>query len=299
MELRWLEAFVALAETHSIRAAAGQLQISPATLAERISALEDYLGARLIEREVKGSHLTEQGKLYLRDARRLINDWHVIVGKVQAADSHPVHHLRIAFQERVFPPVVGRFLDEFLVRHPDIMPSFYNDQEIGIAEGLNGGQLDLYFAYCPLEPSCVGLVKRPVFRTRLGVLVPGKHRLAWKRSISLSELEGETLLLYPETREVSLRERELEALRAAKIRFFLFEGHLSPLYYTMPVQMGQGIAIVPWLLRDHKPPRIASIPLTDPLCQCTIDMLYHPENDNPALQTFLEEFGTQEGDDDP
>ncbi len=298
MELSWLEAFLALAETGSIRTAAAQLGISPATLSERVSALEAHLCVKLLDRGSRGTVLTEQGKLYLVDARKLLNNWQSILQQVQPLDTHPVSFLRMAFQEKALPPVVGRFLDQFLIRHPDVTPSLYNDQDVGIADGLGGGMVDLYFAYSPRESFCANLVRRPVFRTRLGVLVSNKHSLAWKNSISLSELDGETFLIYPETRETSLRERELDALRASGIRYSLFEGYASPLYYTLLVQMGQGVAICPILLRGHFPRYTTLLPLTDPLCQCTIDMLYHPENDNPALRLFLEEFGDQEGEDD-
>lgn len=293
MESSWLEAFVALAEQRSVRAAAAQLQISPAALSERVSALESYLCVKLLDRGARGSELTEQGKVYLRDARHLLGSWQDIVNRVQAMDSSPVHFLHMAFQEKALPPVVGRFLDGFLARHPDILPSLFNDQEVGIAEGLSSGRVDLYFAYSPQEASCADMVRRPVFRTRLCALVPAKHRLAWKQSISLSELDGETLLIYPETREPSLRNRELEALRAAGIRYTLFEGHVSPMYYTLLVQMNQGVAICPLLMRGHLPRHTALLHLTDPLCQCSIDMLYNPENDNPSLSLFLEEFGDQ------
>lgn len=295
MELCWLEAFLALAETGSLRTAAARLAISPSTLSERVSALEAHLGVKLLDRKARGTMLTEQGRLYLPDARKLLSDWQTILDQVQPMSTRPVRCLRLAFQGKVLPPLVGRFLDQFLLRHPDITPSLYNDQEIGIADGLGSGKVDVYFAYCPQEAFCADLFRRPVFRTRLGALIPNKHSLAWKNSISLRELDGETFLIYPETHATSLRERELDALRAAGIRYSLFDGHVSPLYYTLLVQMGQGVALCPMLLQGHCPRYTTLLPLTDPLCQCSIDMLYQPENDNPALQLFLKEFGNQEG----
>ena len=304
MELCWLEAFLALAETRSIRNAAAQLGVSPATLSDRVTALENHLGVKLLNRGTQGTDLTEQGKLYMTDARKLLSEWQNILRQVQPLDVRPTQILRIAFQEKVLPPVVGRFLDQFLVRHPDIVLSLYNDQDVGIADGLgvtdssDKGRVDLYFAYSPPESLCAGLVHRPVFHTRLGVLVPNKHPLVWKKAVSLQELDGEIFLIYPETQERSLRERELDALRASGIRFSLFGGYMSPLYYSLPVQMECGVAICPMLMRGHVPRYTTLLPLTDPLCQCSIDMLYHPENDNPTLRLFLEEFGDQEGVDD-
>jgi DNA-binding transcriptional LysR family regulator len=298
MESNWLKAFAALAETHSVRKAAARLQVSSATLSERVAALESYLGVNLFDRGVKGSELTEQGRLYLQDAYQLLNAWEVIVEQLRTMDSRPIHFLRLAFQEKVLPPVVARFLDEFLPRHPNIELSLYNDQEIDFAQGLNSGQVDLCFAYCPQGPSYVGLTRRPVFYTQLCALLPGDHRLAWKRSVCLSELDGETLLIYPETRDTSLRDRELEVLRVSGIRYSLYENHVSPVYYTLLVQMGRGIAICPGLLRGHNPRHTVFLPLTDPTCQCSIDMLYQPNNNNPALRLFLKEFGEREGEDD-
>ena len=51
MDPRWLEAFITLAETHSIRTASARLGTSPATLSDRISALEEYLGTKLLDRD--------------------------------------------------------------------------------------------------------------------------------------------------------------------------------------------------------------------------------------------------------
>lgn len=297
MELSWLEAFLALAETGNVRAAAAQLGVSPSTLSERVAALEEYLNVKLLDHRARRTTLTEQGLLYLDDARALLERWQVILEQVRTMDTRPVRCLRLGIQGRMLPPLVGRFLDQFLARYPDITPSLYNDQEIGLADGLGSGKVDLYFAYSPQEAFCANLSRRPVFHTRLGALVPNRHELAWKSSISLSELDGETFLLYPETRTTSLRERELAALRASGIRYSLFEGHVSPLYYTLPVQMGQGVAICPMQLQGHTPRYTTLLPLTDPLCQCSIDMLWLPDNDNPALRLFLEEFGTQEGED--
>lgn len=297
MELIWLESFVTLAETCNLRAAASQLGISPTTLSERIAQLESYLGARLLNRSRKGSALTEQGQVFLQDARKLLQSWSDISTHVQIMDSTPSSSLRIVFQDRSPVPVVCRFLDDFLMRHPDITPCLYSDQDIALEDGLLSGRVDLYFAYAPQITNPV-LARRPVFSTRLGVLLPTSHRLAWKPSLSLKELDGETLILYPETLDPSLRSLELAAIRASGIRYNLFKGELSPMYYSFPVSMGQGVAMIPWLMRTHKPPRVASIPLSDPLCQCTIDMVYSLENSNPALLTFLREYGDRTGVDD-
>ncbi|MGI6071880.1 MAG: LysR family transcriptional regulator [Lachnospiraceae bacterium] len=297
METIWLESFIALSEHHSMRAAANELCISTSTLSDRISSLEDSLGTKLIQRTAQGCLLTEQGKVYLNDAKNLLEDWHGIVSSVRKIKHETFCGLRLAFQGDSLVPVVGSFLDDFMSRHPDVELSLVDDYEVGIADGLGKDTVDLYFAYEPSEIALLGMVHRPVFRTRLCVIVSPNHPYARKGSVSLKELDGETLIIYPKTKETSLRDFELNMLRSAGIHFYLYEGNLSSRYYHNIVQMGCGIAIYPHLSIRHIPPKTSLLEISDSSCCCDIEMIYNPENSNPVLQMFLEEFGDTRGED--
>ncbi|MCD0504957.1 LysR family transcriptional regulator [Bordetella petrii] len=68
MELRHLRYFVEAARRRSITKAAAALHIVQPALTAQIKALEDELGARLLDRSARGVSLTQSGELAYRDA---------------------------------------------------------------------------------------------------------------------------------------------------------------------------------------------------------------------------------------
>lgn len=68
-----LQAFVAVAEKASFRAAAEDLSISPPALSRRIDKLEATLGSRLLDRTTRRVSLTNVGRQFLEEARAALN----------------------------------------------------------------------------------------------------------------------------------------------------------------------------------------------------------------------------------
>jgi len=62
--LDWLRVFAATAATESFALAAGELNVTPGAVSQRIKALEAYLGVELFQRYPQGVRLTETGKSY-------------------------------------------------------------------------------------------------------------------------------------------------------------------------------------------------------------------------------------------
>lgn len=295
MNPSWLEAFVALAETHSFRTAAARLNISAATLSDRVAALEEELGVVLLDRDASGSRLSERGEVYLPDAQRLLKEWTRISAQVRTLEEAPSTRLRMVVQGHLVPPPpLDDVLKNVLRRHYQMIPEMCEDREHGIEDGLQSGEVDIYFAFCPPTLSFPGVVHQTVYTTRLCALVHADHRLAKRESISLSELEGETLFLAPATKCPYLRVRELDALQAAGIRYNVIEGQFNPRMQDLLVSMGRGVAILPHSQCFTVAGVTAILPLTDPLCRCSMEMLYRQDNKNPALWQFLEEFGRTE-----
>lgn len=62
--LDWLRVFAATAATESFALAAGELNVTPGAVSQRIKALEAYLGVELFQRYAQGVRLTEIGRSY-------------------------------------------------------------------------------------------------------------------------------------------------------------------------------------------------------------------------------------------
>src|ERR1700693_2535132 len=67
-----MQAFVAVADLHGFAPAARKLGLSPSAVTRLIAALEDRLGARLLQRTTRQVALTDIGARYLERARAIL-----------------------------------------------------------------------------------------------------------------------------------------------------------------------------------------------------------------------------------
>src|SRR5438034_11684400 len=85
MELRHLRYFVAVAEEENVSRAALKLHVSQPGLSRQIRDLEDEIGFQLFERSAKALRLTAAGKVFLTEARAVLQHAEDAVKKARAA----------------------------------------------------------------------------------------------------------------------------------------------------------------------------------------------------------------------
>lgn len=69
-----MQAFVAVAELNGFAPAARKLKLSPSAVTRLVAALEERLGARLLQRTTRSVALTDAGRRYLERTRRILAD---------------------------------------------------------------------------------------------------------------------------------------------------------------------------------------------------------------------------------
>ncbi len=73
MQVAEVEAFVAIASSHSLSGAARRLGVLPMTISRRLASLEEELGVRLVHRTTRSVSLTPEGELYLPYAQSMLD----------------------------------------------------------------------------------------------------------------------------------------------------------------------------------------------------------------------------------
>jgi DNA-binding transcriptional LysR family regulator len=99
MELRHLRYFVAVAEEEHYGRAAERLRVAQPGLSRQIQDLEGEIGFKLFDRLPRGVKINAAGKLFLDDARRIlqpVNDAAARAGRVARGQSGT---LRVGFTE--------------------------------------------------------------------------------------------------------------------------------------------------------------------------------------------------------
>ena len=72
MTIFQMECFVAVAENLSFARAAEQLHVTQPAVTQQIHSLEKELNVRLLNRSTRSVKLTEEGKIFLQDARQIV-----------------------------------------------------------------------------------------------------------------------------------------------------------------------------------------------------------------------------------
>src|SRR4030088_1842863 len=84
-----MQAFVTVADLEGFAPAARKLGMSPSGVTRLIAALEDRLGARLLQRTTRQVTLTDVGARYLERARRILADVEEAEGSVRDERTRP------------------------------------------------------------------------------------------------------------------------------------------------------------------------------------------------------------------
>src|SRR5262245_25539473 len=117
IDLRDLEAFLAVAQTRNFRRAALERQVSVSSLSQRLRDMEERLGVRLMNRTTRSVALTEAGELLLARIAPAMNDVSGALEEVRGLRGVPSGRLRINAPppavDLVLAPMVAPFLEAF------------------------------------------------------------------------------------------------------------------------------------------------------------------------------------------
>ncbi|MBL8092717.1 MAG: LysR family transcriptional regulator [Anaerolineales bacterium] len=120
MDIEQLRLFLAIARLRVLSRAAMELDLSPATVSERLKALEVELGTRLFERQGRGVSPTPAGEAFRPYVERALDVLRQGEDAVQAATHGGVGSVTIAATVTTGAYLLGPALAEFQRAHPQV-----------------------------------------------------------------------------------------------------------------------------------------------------------------------------------
>ena len=190
--LRQLEYLVALSETRHFRRAAERCNTTQPTLSEQIKALEDRLGAQLIERSRSGVLLTPIGAAAIDIARRILRDADELRNIAASGDKSMRGVLRIGMPSTIGPYLLPHVVPTLHRTYPDLKLYVREELPQTLPRSLDEGTYDIIITPLPLRGD--DLVATDLFREPLFLTVGADHPLAAKTRIERSDLEGQEIL---------------------------------------------------------------------------------------------------------
>ena len=264
MTLQQLAYFVAVADVRSFTRAADSIGVAQPTLSRQLRALEEELGAPLIDRGGRdGPVLTPAGEAVLPLARRMLADMEG--ARVAVADIVGLRRgrLRVGATPSLCIGVLADVLRVFHGQYPDVRLELVESGSQPLVRALVRGELDVAMVIVPSGGVDATLYTTPLLRERLSVASPASGRAPASRgSMGMRELARRPLIVPRLGYDV--RETTLQAFADAGVTpdLAVQGGEMDAVLRL--VEAGTGVAVVPDLVFAGRP-RLRRTVLTPPL----------------------------------
>ena len=193
IEVRQLRYAVMTADTQSFSRAAAVLNVKQSTLSRRVLQLEDRLGVRLFERSTRGAEPTENGRVFIEQARRIVTDVDNLQTTARAVSYGEQGRLAVGYGSTLMAGNLRLAFSDYLTRYPDVQ---FDGVEAGPEKLLNCLQsrtIDVAVAPARMEES--GVKSRTLWSERLMVVLTNHHQLLENDRIYWQDLRREVFVV--------------------------------------------------------------------------------------------------------
>lgn len=193
MNLRHIEAFIAVAEELHFGRAAKRLHIEQSPLSRRIGRLEADLGVTLLNRNGRSVRLTAAGRVFLEDVRRVMLAWDQAQARMRDAVAGYHGTLRIGLAGGVGRMRLAALLALCRQEAPEVS---IRVSEVPLAQLLHGLGAGLFDAGLASVGHVEGeIVATPLWRDPFLVALPARHPLLAYKEVPLHEVVRYSLVL--------------------------------------------------------------------------------------------------------
>ena len=189
MELRHLRYFVAVAEALSFTKGAQRLHIAQPSLTRQIRDLEEEIGVRLLDRTRQKVRLTDEGRSFLADAKRVLNLAREIVESVQSLGRRETTALNIGYVANLFYDLLPVTLASFQHAYPTVSINLFDMTCGDQFRAIEDGRIDLGFVGLREAVAERNLQFRPIASYPVVAALPKDNPVAGKPVVRLKELE--------------------------------------------------------------------------------------------------------------
>jgi LysR family transcriptional regulator, low CO2-responsive transcriptional regulator len=193
MDFDQLVTFLHVAKLGSFSRAGTKVFRTQSAVSAQIRQLEQEYGDKLLDRSGKAVRLTPAGRVMFSYAERLVRLRDESLLAVADQGAAPRGTLSIGANEATCLYVLPDVFAEYCRLYPQVQISIYRNFSYKIIEKLENGSIDVGIVTLPVKsPS---LKVHSIFRDRLMLMVSPQNPLAKLRSVSVSDIARQPLLI--------------------------------------------------------------------------------------------------------
>lgn len=289
MELRHLRYFIAVAEQLNFSRAAAQLHIAQPPLSRQIQQLEDDIGVQLLVRSKRQVELTNAGRVFLEEAKKLILQAEHVTEVARRAEKGESGIIKIGIGSGL-GGVVGRVVTDHCQRFPDVDIECRDIFSTMQNEALRKRQIDVGFLRPPVDQLNLNL--ELLFEERFVVVLPKSHPMAKRRALRIRDIAHEPLIIFNRNISSGLYERILDLYRKRGYTPQLTVTHAEAHEEggTIMVASGKGIYIGVGAIvtRSVSGVDVSTVRLNEPDAKIEVYAAWWKGEQSPAVVAFLD-----------
>ncbi|MEQ5839519.1 LysR substrate-binding domain-containing protein [Paraburkholderia acidicola] len=281
-----VQAFIAVADRGSFQGAADALHVTQTAITQRLRKLEDFLGVTLIERTTRSIALTEIGRDFLPQARRLLGELADALVEIRETGIVRRGDVSIACVPTVGVQYLPRILQAYSARYPHNRIRILDHASSAVVEAVLRREAE--FGINIAGERHPELASVPLTEDRYVLICHEDHPLAKRRRIAWKQLQPYPLIF---AGEVSgnrvLLDQALKASHLALRSFYEVQRSSTAVGL---VAQGVGAAVVPRLaIQKGAYPTVRMVELTHPVVSRTLALVARKTGHlSPAAQALYD-----------
>jgi DNA-binding transcriptional LysR family regulator len=290
MELRHLRYFIAVGEEQHYGRAAKRLHVAQPALSRQIQDLEDEIGFKLFDRLPRGVKISAAGKLFLEDARRILQQLNESTVRAKRAATGQTGTLRVGFIESIsWHGVVPDSFRLFRERQPDAELEVKPLSSLEQLEAVSAGQLDAGYVHATANTNRE-LAQLVVSVLNLMLAVPTGHPLAKLNKLRLRDLRDSSFVWFPRRESPIYYDRLMHACFRGGLKSpHIVQEAVNEATILSLVSCRLGVAFVSSATRWRRPEGVVLLSVADLNFPLPFALIWRKDNRSPLLAKFAED----------
>jgi len=262
--LRQIRSFLTVIEENNLHRAGARLRLSQSALSRQMQALEHEIGGRLLDRTSTGVRPTAGGHAFAEKMKLLLADYDAAVQSVRRLVRGDSTQMKVGCVMSAAPTYLNPALKVLRARHPGIKVKLFDLSPGEQIAALRRREIDLALIDHGADLLSHDFYVRKIAVARSLVVLPADHRLASRKSVSISDLKNETF--------VSATEEDVPGYNNRVTQFCRKFGGFRPKFLGRPQSLAEGLSLVanddmvaflPDYARQRTTFYVRMVPLTD------------------------------------
>jgi DNA-binding transcriptional LysR family regulator len=192
IDILGVQAFVAIADKGSFQNAADSLHVTQTAITQRLRKLEDFLGVTLVERTTRSIALSQIGRDFLPQARRLLEELGDALLEIRETGKAERGDVSIACVPTVGVQYLPRIMQEYSARYPNNRIKILDHASSAVADAVLRREaefgINIAGAHHP------ELMTMPLLEDQYVLICHEDHPLAKRRRVAWRQLQPYPLI---------------------------------------------------------------------------------------------------------